>query len=139
MSGGAAQMLELAVLLLLVFVALFAAIARRLQIPYPIALVIAGLILGFVPGIPRINLDPDIVFFVLLPPLLYAAAWTTSWRGFSFNLTSIVLFAGGPVAVSVGGRPAVSAPLLPRLRSRVGGWLWGPGAPAPSWRRGPHP
>src|SRR5438445_304293 len=102
------QTLELVVLLLLVFVAVFAAVARRLQIPYPIGLVIAGLILGFVPGIPRINLDPDIVFFVLLPPLLYAAAWTTSWRDFSYNLISIVLLAVGLVAFTVVGVAAVA-------------------------------
>jgi monovalent cation/hydrogen antiporter len=93
---------------LLVFVALFAAVARRLQTPYPIGLVIAGLALGFIPGIPRINLDPDIVFFVLLPPLLYAAAWTTSWRDFSYNLISITSLAIGLVAFTVVGIAAVA-------------------------------
>ena len=58
---GGVQSIEALVLLLLVFVALFAALARKLKVPYPILLVIAGLLLGFVPGMPRINLDPDIV------------------------------------------------------------------------------
>jgi hypothetical protein len=67
-------------LLLLVFVAMFAGLARRLKVPYPILLVIAGLLLSFLPGMPRIGLDPDLVFLVFLPPLLYSAAWTLSWR-----------------------------------------------------------
>jgi hypothetical protein len=54
-------------LLLLVFVVSFAALARRLKIPYPIVLVIAGLLLEFLPGMARISLDPDIVFLVFLP------------------------------------------------------------------------
>ena len=114
------QTLELVVLLLLVFVAVFAAVARRLQTPYPIGLVIAGLILGFVPGIPRINLDPDIVFFVLLPPLLYAAAWMTSWRDFSYNLISILFLAVGLVAFTVAGIALVAKASFPGFDWRLG-------------------
>ncbi|HWE25386.1 MAG TPA: Na+/H+ antiporter [Myxococcales bacterium] len=114
------QMLEFVVLLLLLFVALFAAVARRLQTPYPIALVIAGLLLGFIPGIPRINLDPDIVFFVLLPPLLYAAAWTTSWRDFSYNLISISFLAVGLVAFTVLAIGAVAHAWFPAFDARLG-------------------
>jgi Kef-type K+ transport system membrane component KefB len=66
-SGGGVQSVEALFLLLLVFVASFAALARKLKIPYPIVLVIAGLLLGFLPGVPRISLDPDIVFLVFLP------------------------------------------------------------------------
>ena len=69
------QAVELVFLLLLLFVVAFGALARKLQIPYPIVLVIAGGLLGFVPGIPRIALNPDVIFFVILPPLLYSAAW----------------------------------------------------------------
>src|SRR5882672_2521815 len=97
------QAVELVVLLLLLFVVAFGALAKRLQIPYPIVLVIAGALLGFVPGIPRIALDPDIIFFVVLPPLLYAAAWTTSWREFRFNLVTILLLAVGLVFFTVLG------------------------------------
>jgi len=76
-------------LLLLLFVVVFGALARRLAIPYPIVLVIGGLLLSFIPGIPKVSLNPDLVFFVILPPLLYSAAWLTSWREFSYNLVSI--------------------------------------------------
>ena len=66
--------LELVFLLLLLFVVVFGVLSQKLKTPYPIVLVIGGLLLSFVPGIPRINLNPDVVFFVILPPLLYNAA-----------------------------------------------------------------
>ena len=65
---------ELILLLLLVFVVAFAALARKLQTPYPIVLVIAGLLLSLVPGMPKVELEPSVVFLVILPPLLYSAA-----------------------------------------------------------------
>jgi CPA1 family monovalent cation:H+ antiporter len=74
-------------------------------------MVIGGLLLGFVPGIPRITLNPDLIFLVVLPPLLYAAAWTTSWRDFRYNLVSIFLLAFGLVGFTVAG----VALLAPRM------------------------
>jgi monovalent cation/hydrogen antiporter len=103
MLGGGVQAVQLVLLLLLVFVAVFGALARRLQTPFPIVLLVAGLALSLVPGIPQVMLDPDIVFFVLLPPLLYSGAWLTSWRDFSYNLVSILLLAVGLVAFTVLG------------------------------------
>jgi monovalent cation/hydrogen antiporter len=94
---------QLILLLLLLFVAAFAALARKLQTPYPIVLVIAGLLLSFVPGIPSITLDPDLIFLVVLPPLLFSAAWVTSWRDFSHNLVSIGMLAIGLVGFTVLG------------------------------------
>src|SRR5215467_5558869 len=92
---------EIVFLLLLLFVAAFGAIACRLRTPYPIVLVIAGLLLGFVPGVPMITLKPDIIFFAVLPPLLYAAAWQIPWREFSYNLVSIISLAFGLVTFTV--------------------------------------
>ena len=100
---GNVQAVELVFLLLLLFVVAFGALARKLQVPYPIVLVIAGGLLGFVPGIPRIALNPDVIFFVVLPPLLYSAAWVTSWRELSYNLVSILLLAFGMVRFTVIG------------------------------------
>lgn len=102
---------ELILLLLLLFIAAFAALARRLQTPYPIVLVLGGLLLGFVPGIPKITLEPDLIFLVVLPPLLYAAAWVTSWRDFSRNLVSIAMLAFGLVGFTVLG-VALAGPWL---------------------------
>lgn len=103
MSAAGIHEVRLLLLLLLLFVTAFAALARRLQTPYPIVLVIAGLALSFVPGIPNITLDHNLIFLVVLPPLLYAAALATSWRDFSRNLVSIAMLAFGLVGFTVLG------------------------------------
>jgi monovalent cation/hydrogen antiporter len=74
---------------LLCCVAAVAGLARRFAVSYPIVLVIFGLVCSLLPRIPRIPLPPSLVFFVILPPLLYVAAWQTSWREFKYNLASI--------------------------------------------------
>jgi monovalent cation/hydrogen antiporter len=111
---------QLILLLLLLFVAAFTALARKLQTPYPIVLVIAGLLLGFVPGIPSITLDPELIFFVALPPLLYAAAWVTSWRDFSRNLVSISMLAFGLVGFTVLAVAWAGPWLFPGFDWRIG-------------------
>lgn len=78
---------------LLCAVAVVAGLARRFAISYPIALVIFGLLCSLLPHIPKIPLPPDIVFLVILPPLLYISAWQTSWREFKYNITSIASLA----------------------------------------------
>lgn len=70
---------ELVLMLLLFFVLGFGALALRWRTPYPIVLVIAGLLISLVPGIQRISLHPDVVFLAILPPLLYSATSITSW------------------------------------------------------------
>ncbi|GGB11149.1 Na+/H+ antiporter [Puia dinghuensis] len=67
---------------MLFIVSMLSMLSDKLRISYPIFLVIAGLGISLIPGIPRIQLDPDIVFIIFLPPLLYSAAWTTSWHDF---------------------------------------------------------
>jgi Na+/H+ antiporter len=110
LSGGVPAV-ETVVLLLLAFVGGFALLARRLDTPYPIVLVVAGLVLGFLPDMPAVELDPDLIFLALLPPLLYAAAWQTSWREFRYNFATIFLLAFGLVAFVV-LVVAVAAPLF---------------------------
>jgi NhaP-type Na+/H+ or K+/H+ antiporter len=61
---------------LLVAVAGLSALARRLSVPYPIVLVLGGALFGFVPGVPTVRLDPNVVLVVFLPPLVYGAAPT---------------------------------------------------------------
>ena len=91
MGENTIHAVEIVFLLLLLFVVLFGALARKLKLPYPIVLVIAGLVLSFIPGIPHISLNPDVVFLVFLPPLLYSAAWFTSWRDFKYNNSPVSL------------------------------------------------
>src|SRR5262245_7408594 len=70
------------VLLLMVVAAGLAVAARRLSVPYPLLLVLGGLALAWLPGLPLVTLAPQSVLLVFLPPLLFAAAWFTSWRDF---------------------------------------------------------
>ncbi|WP_130418581.1 Na+/H+ antiporter [Edaphobacter modestus] len=102
-SAASLHAIERVVLLLLVMVAAFAVMAHRLKVPYPIVLVLAGLVLSFVPHMPRIPLNPNLVFVIFLPPLLYAAAWAVSWRDFRRNLVIIGLLAVGLVGFTVWG------------------------------------
>src|SRR5215510_15515384 len=91
------------------------ALARRVLIPYPIFLVIGGLILGYVPGVPAVRLDPEIVFLIFLPPILWAAAYFTSWRDFRSNLRPITLLAVGLVLVTTAAVAVVAHIWLPGL------------------------
>jgi CPA1 family monovalent cation:H+ antiporter len=103
MPPGGIHAIELILLLLLLFVVVFAVLAQKLKTPYPIVLVIAGLLISLIPGIPSIRLNPEVIFLVVLPPLLYSAAWLTSWREFKFNLVSICMLAFGLVSFTVFG------------------------------------
>ena len=82
---------------LLLAVAVLALLARKLTIPYPILFVVGGLLLGLIPKLPKVRLDPELVFLFVLPPLLYPAALFTSWRDFRANLRPIALLAIGLV------------------------------------------
>jgi monovalent cation/hydrogen antiporter len=90
-----------AILILLAAVAVLATLANRINIPYPILLVLGGLVLGFVPGLPRVELEPEVVFLLFLPPLLYVSAIFTSWRDFRANLRPISLLAVGLVLMTI--------------------------------------
>jgi CPA1 family monovalent cation:H+ antiporter len=112
--------IELVVLLMMILVVAFAAAAKRLQTPYPIILVIGGLILSLVPRGPHIELNPQLVFLAILPPLLFAAAYVTSWRDFRYNLVSIAMLAFGLVGFTVFGVAAASRWILPGFDWRMG-------------------
>jgi CPA1 family monovalent cation:H+ antiporter len=77
-----------------------AALSKRLELPYPIVLVIAGIALSLTPSVPAIHLDPEIVFFVLLPPVLFEAAYFTSWRDFWRWKRAIFMLAFGLVTAT---------------------------------------
>jgi monovalent cation/hydrogen antiporter len=120
MHGSGIQSIQIVLLLLLLFVAGFTALARKLQTPYPIVLVLAGLALSLVPGIPRVTLNPDLIFLVVLPPLLFSAAWLTSWRDFVHNLISISFLAFGLVGFTVLGVAATAHLAFPGFDWRLG-------------------
>ena len=93
---------------LMAAVAALATLARRVGAPYPILLVIGGLTLAFVPGLPPVELDPELIFLVFLPPLLFSAAYFTSWRDFRRNLRPIGLLAVGLVLATTLGVAVVA-------------------------------
>ncbi|MGY0034875.1 cation:proton antiporter domain-containing protein [Pedobacter sp. NJ-S-72] len=88
------------ILVLLLGVTILVMVGQKLKISYPIFLVLAGLIIGFTPGIPHLTVDPDIIFLLFLPPLLYEAAWTTSWKDFREYKGAIFLMAVGLVLIT---------------------------------------
>jgi Na+/H+ antiporter len=83
--------IELLIVGLLVAVAGLSALAHRIGVPYPIVLVIGGALFGFVPGVPEVHLDPDVVLLVFLPPLLYGAAFFANLRDIRANLRVVTL------------------------------------------------
>jgi Na+/H+ antiporter len=85
------------ILMLLAVLVVVAVIARRLAVAPSILLVIAGIALALLPGLPRIELAPELVLFGILPPLIYSAGVAMSWREFRFNLRPIALLAFGCV------------------------------------------
>jgi len=103
------------VIVLLVAVLALVTIARRVLIPYPIFLVLGGLVLSVVPNVPIVRLDPDLVFLIFLPPILWAAAYFTSLRDFRANLRPITLLAVGLVMATTAAVAAVARLLIPGL------------------------
>jgi len=120
MQATGIHSIELIVLLLMIFVVALASVAKRLETPYPIILVIGGLLLSLFPHGPHVELNPDMVFLVILPALLFSAAYVTSWRDFRYNLVSIAMLAFGLVGFTVFGVAAASRWILPGFDWRMG-------------------
>src|SRR4029079_15665596 len=104
------------VLFLLAVPVLVAVVAQRLKTAPSILLVVAGIVLALVPGMPPIALTPELVLLVLLPPLIYSAGVSMSWREFRFNLRPITLLAFGCVVFTTCAVAAAVHTLL--------GWQW---------------
>ena len=94
--------IELVVFGLLVGTAALAVLANAINVPYPITLVVGGVAFGFVPGMPEVELEPDLVLLIFLPPLLYGAAFFTSLRDLRRNARPIALLSIGVVLATMG-------------------------------------
>ena len=105
----------LVALSLILAVATMLVVAPALRIPYPILLVLGGLAIGFVPGMPEFELDPEVIFFGVLPPLLYSAAFFTSLRDLRANSRPIGLLAVGLVLVTTVGVAVVAHTVIEGL------------------------
>ena len=97
---------------LLAAAALLAQLARVLKVPYPILLVIGGLALGFVPGLPDVEIPPEVIFLVFLPPLLNSAAFSSSPLDLRAHLRPIALLAVGLVLATMGAVAVIAHLLL---------------------------
>jgi monovalent cation/hydrogen antiporter len=100
---------------LLVVMAALMWVAQRIKIEYPILLVVGGLILGFIPGLPQVVLAPNVVFLVFLPPLLYYEAYNSSIRDFRTVLRITILNAVFLVIVTIAAVAGVAYRLIPGL------------------------
>ena len=107
-------LLEVLLFLLLCALALGWA-SRRFGLPYPIALVVGGGLLGFIPRLPQLDFDPQFLLVLVLPPILYQAALLTSWRDFKANLRTISLLAIGLVLATTLVVGAALKALIPEI------------------------
>src|SRR5437660_9451489 len=103
------------IVLLFAAVAALVVVARKLGLPYPVVLVLAGLALSFIPHLPEVKLDPNLVFFFFLPPLIFPAALFTSWRDFRRNLRPILLLAIGLVLFTMAAVAAVAHAIVQNI------------------------
>src|SRR6266702_2952214 len=99
-------------ILLLAVIAAVAVVAARLKIPSAILLVLTGMVLALVPGLPSVELAPELVLLLVLPPVIYSSAVAMSWREFRFNLRPIALLSVGCVVFTTGAIATVSHYLL---------------------------
>lgn len=115
----------LIIISLLFVVSMLTMLSEKLRISYPIFLVIAGLLISFIPGIPHISLEPDWVFLLFLPPLLYFAAWNTSWKDFWQFKRPIGLLAIGLVVFTATAVAYLSNAMIPDFTLAMGFVLGG--------------
>jgi CPA1 family monovalent cation:H+ antiporter len=91
------------------------AMADKIKLPYPILLIIAGIAVGFVPSIPNIELNPEIVFLIFLPPLLYDAAFNISYQTFKTNINTIGTLAISLVFITASGIAVFAHYIIPGM------------------------
>ena len=102
-------------LMLLAAVTLLAIAARRVHLPYPTVMVLGGLGISLIPGLPRVATNPELLLVLFLPPLLYAGAWFTSWRDFRANLRPISMLAVGFVVFTTVAIAWAAHALIPAM------------------------
>ncbi|SER95452.1 Na+/H+ antiporter [Pedobacter rhizosphaerae] len=107
--------------LILLFVAfMLILLAQKVKISYPIFLVLAGLGISYIPGIPEMSIDPEVIFLIFLPPLLYEAAWYTSWNDFWKWRRPISLLAFGLVIITSLAVAFITSSMIPGFTLAMG-------------------
>lgn len=103
------------VIILMALMIGLSAIADHIRLPYPVLLIVAGITIGFIPAMPVIDLNPEIVFLIFLPPLLYDAAFHISFTTFKENIQTISTLAIGLVFITASGIALVAHYLIPGM------------------------
>ncbi|WP_293787316.1 Na+/H+ antiporter [uncultured Pedobacter sp.] len=103
------------VIFILVVMIGLSALADRIEIPYPILLIIAGIVVGFIPALPPVDINPEIIFLIFLPPLLYDAAFNISFREFKTNINTIFTLAISLVFITAIGIAIVAHYMIPEM------------------------
>lgn len=116
-------------IVVLLSVMILVMIGQKLKVAYPIFLVIAGLLISFVPGMPRVEIEPDLVFLIFLPPILFEAAWFTSWQDFHKWRKQIFSMAFGLVFLTSIVVAYLSSSIIPGLTVAMGFLLGGVNSP----------
>ncbi|MGW0556648.1 Na+/H+ antiporter [Streptomyces sp. NPDC002926] len=107
---------QLALLFLLLLGAVVTVpLGERLRLPAPVLMTVGGIVLAFLPFVPNVELPPEFILPLLLPPLLYAAVQRTSWRQFTANIRPILLLAVALVFVTMAAVAAVAHAIVPGL------------------------
>lgn len=91
------------------------ALADKIKLPYPIILVVAGIAIGFIPSLPEIEINPEVIFLIFLPPLLYDAAFNISFETFRTNINTIGTLAIGLVFLTAAGIAVISHYMIPGM------------------------
>ncbi len=115
----------LSILSLLFVVFVLVMIGQKLKISYPILLVLGGLLISFIPGIHLIKIDPELIFLIFLPPLIYEAAWFTSWHDFWKWKRPILMLAFGLVIFTSFIVAYISSSMIPGFTLALGFLLGG--------------
>jgi Na+/H+ antiporter len=93
----------------------FSALADKIKISYPILLIAAGIAIGFIPSMPHVELNPEVIFLIFLPPLLYDAAFNISFKTFRTNINTIASLAVGLVFITATGIAVIAHYMIPGM------------------------
>lgn len=108
------------VLFILALMICLSAVADKIKLPYPILLIIAGIGIGFIPEIPKMEINPEIIFLIFLPPLLYDAAFNISFAQFKTNINTISTLAISLVFLTVTGIAIMARYFIPGMTWPLG-------------------
>jgi Na+/H+ antiporter len=106
---------EVLIAALLVAVVGLSVLASRLSVPYPILLIIGGALFGFIPGVPQVQLDPEIVLVLFLPPLLYKSAFFSNFNDFRADLRALTLSTVALVLATMGAVAVIAHSVIPGM------------------------